>query len=668
MISAQPPKKNGNGEGSLDPGNYKNQFNCQSSNILRERSVTGQCTSTRVSFWGQARFGQFRYGKIVDTSKAFGNNLPSARLISNTISNQNSATFNKHGLNLLFVFFAQFMDHNMAATPENNQHMDIPVPGNDLRPGRRFLPFKRSVRIKMQDSNMQRPINILTSALDLVAVYGASSLRNREVSERDGLGEQTGRLLTSGNGGRLPINRRRAFNAPDNSSRFFLAGDHRANEHPLLLALHTIFLREHNRLVRLIKTRDGGNPIGKEVYKIARAMNIAQFQKIVFEEFYPAITGKHMDPYTGFKPNVDPTISDIFSGAAFRIGHTMVSENLPRWGKSGRLNPFKLRDVFFRTADKFSEDEMETFLRGTAQTLAEEVDTKVVNLLRNGLFQNTGVTGIENGFDLVAVNIQRGRDHGLSRYNELRKLFGTKAFTKFSEISSNPQVAKQLSDAYRGRINNVEAFIGLLAENHKAGAGFGKTMYKIWKEEFHRLRDGDQFHYLREDKYPQFIKLKLGDWMAQMKKPGSLSLKDIIVRNSRILAKELPKTNIFNARGKKLPNFPKSPSTPNPKPSKSPFPCLLSDSSCRAQEDFGKLNPNVWPVFNNEALNTEAWSCYEDKRNVQQKDGHVEISIQRSKKVLDGNNYEYSCGGFESSKMFEYGCFKAKIKPFVSEK
>lgn len=393
----------------------------------------------------------------------------------------------------------------------------------------------------MDGSNdIERPLNSLSSPLDLVAVYGASDTRNIALRGTSG-GSFLETLETSGDN-LLPLNNGRFVNGPDTSNRFFLAGDHRANEHAVLTAFHTLFVREHNRLVSLIRNRVGNLP-RVEIYEAARAMNITQFQKIVFEQLYPAAVRRPLPPYTGFRRDVDPTVSDIFSGAAFRVGHTMVSNIVPRLNAAGnRLSPIPMARLFFREASTFTSELMDEILRGTAHELAEEVDTWVVNALRNQLFQN--VDG-EEGFDLVALNIQRGRDHALPSFNEIRDLFGIPRATSFADITTDASVVGRLSRAYRGNVNNVEAFVGLLAEDHEPGSTFGKTMIAVWEAEFTRLRDGDQFLYLRTERFPNLVRAQFSEWIEKIQSTNGVTLANVIADNTRITSSQLPQTDVF---------------------------------------------------------------------------------------------------------------------------
>lgn len=462
--------------------------------------------------------------------------LKSAREISNILSHQNTDVFNRHGLNEFFVFFGQFVDHNLVATPLSNDTLDIPVPLGDpyAKPG--VLHFRRSVRafVDADASSMrERPINVLSSPLDLSAVYGVSSERNAALRV---LG--SGKLKVSP-GNMLPYNNDKFVNAPAVTDKFYLAGDHRANEHPVLTCLHTLFMREHNRWCDIIQSAYPSFS-SEKVYQTARQINTAQFQKIVYEEFFPSIVGRHLPPYRGHKSS-NPTVSDIFSSAAFRVGHTMVGNGISRIDRSGVRTKTLLTEMFFQPGDMVSED-LEDIVRGAVRTSAQEVDLLVHNALRNFLFEKTEG---EEGFDLVAMNLQRGRDHALPTYNDIRERFGLRRAEKFSDINSDATVAAKLEKAYEDVVN-VEAWPGMVAEEHAAGSGMGETMIRVWSEEFRRLRDGDQFYY-RE---PSFVRE-----LASLRLPGVVDIwrernmfRSILLRNTDLSEFDLPSGSLFRPR------------------------------------------------------------------------------------------------------------------------
>ena len=75
-------------------------------------------------------------------------------------------------------------------------------------------------------------------------------------------------------------------------------------------------------------------------------------EAITYNEWLPALLGQDnpLTPYAGYNPNENPNIANEFSGAAFRFGHTMLSNQLLRLNDDGSpINDggILLRDAFF---------------------------------------------------------------------------------------------------------------------------------------------------------------------------------------------------------------------------------------------------------------------------------------------------------------------------------
>ena len=112
--------------------------------------------------------------------------------------------------------------------------------------------------------------------------------------------------------------------------------------------------------------------------------------------------------------------------------------------------------------------------------------------MRNFLFGDPG----DGGFDLPALNIQRGRDHGLPGYNDAREAFGLERVTSFAEISQDAEVQDRLAAAYDD-IDEIDVWVGGLAEDPWHKAQVGPLFATILKRQFEALRDGDRFWYER---------------------------------------------------------------------------------------------------------------------------------------------------------------------------
>ena len=260
-----------------------------------------------------------------------------------------------------------------------------------------------------------------------------------------------------------------------------------------LIAMHTLFVREHNRQAARIAEQ---NPSlsGNQIYEQARRIVGAQMQVITYQEYLPILLGPHaLAPYEGYKPEVDASISHLFSAASYRYGHSALSPTLLRVDASGNEiteGHLALRDAFFSPQRITDEGGIDPILRGLAYQLCQQIDPYVVDDVRNFLFGPPGA----GGFDLVALNIQRGRDHGLPSYNDVREALGLSRAQIFAEVSSNPAIQRQLTEAYN-HVDDIDVWVGGLAEDHLPNAMVGELIFTVLKEQFEVLRDGDRFWY-----------------------------------------------------------------------------------------------------------------------------------------------------------------------------
>jgi len=419
----------------------------------------------------------------------------SARMISNSVAAQTPAGLgNARNLSSWAWQWGQFIDHDFALVDESSEAMDIPIPIGDPTfdpsgSGTATMPFSRSVCSGGVDSPRQQA-NAITHWIDGSGVYGSDAARADTLRAHVG-----GRLAVSA-GDMLPYNTTGLPNAGGTSASLFLAGDVRSNEQTGLTATHVVFLREHNRIADQIAAANPGMS-DEDVYQKARRLVGAEIQAITYNEWLPAMQGEGntIGSYTGYNPGVDASIDTAFSTAAFRIGHTMLNDQLLRYNADGTQfagGDLSIFQQFFNPASITEPGSLDAVIRGLARQQANEVDTQTIDGVRNLLFGGT------DGRDLIALNIQRGRDHGIADYNTMRQDFGLPAVVSFSDITSDAALAAALESVY-GSVDNIDAWIGLFAEDHLPGGSLGLTAATIFNDQFARLRDGDRFFYLNDE-------------------------------------------------------------------------------------------------------------------------------------------------------------------------
>jgi hypothetical protein len=447
--------------------------------------------------WGSVNEPLLRLAPAAYTdgiSTPAGADRPSARLISDELMVQRGDDiFNNRQLSDFAYAWGQLVDHDMDFTDTGDVPFNIPVPDGDPQfdpdfTGDQVIPMDRSLTVTGTGvtTPLQQP-NEITGFLDGSVIYGSDPTRAAALRTFSG-----GMLKTSA-GDLMPFNTEGLPNETEGGdpATYFLGGDVRANENSEFTALNTLLVRNHNRLAaqlaQMYPTWDD-----EQLYQEARTLNIATIQEITYNEFLPALMGTNAMPaYTGYDPNVDPDVSVEFSAAAFRVGHTMLGNDVQFFDDQGNTTApdLKLSDIGFDPSI-IEDNGIDSLIKYLATNNCEEVDLPTVDSVRNQLF---GLPG-QGGEDLAAIDIQRGRDEGLPDYNTERVALGLPAVTSFAQITSNVSLQQTLQSLY-GNVTNIDLYVGGLAEDHLPGSSLGPTFQAIIVNQFTRTRAGDRLWY-----------------------------------------------------------------------------------------------------------------------------------------------------------------------------
>lgn len=98
--------------------------------------------------------------------------------------------------------------------------------------------------------------------------------------------------------------------------------------------------------------------------------------------------------------------------------------------------------------------------------------------------------------DLAAINIQRGRDHGLPSYTAWRQPCGLSAVRNWRDFEDvvGPRSADRIRRAYEN-VDDIDLFVAGVAERPVVGGLVGPTFACIIAQQFSNLRRGDRFWY-----------------------------------------------------------------------------------------------------------------------------------------------------------------------------
>ncbi|XP_077168670.1 myeloperoxidase [Paroedura picta] len=502
------------------------------------RTITGECNNRKHPHYGASNHAYARWlppeyedglslpQGLIEGKLYNGYALPLVREVSNkiiTTTNENSTDDQERSL--AFMHYGQWLDHDMDLAPMTQTNVEdkeahcgtsckyappcfpIKFPPGDPRmpePGV-CMPFIRTAPVCNPKSLIREQLNAITSYLDASMVYGsedalARSLRNTTNS----LGLMAlNQNFTDGGLGLLPFeNNSKSLclytNRTDNIP-CFKAGDKRVTENLGLTVIHTLFVREHNRIATELK-RLNPHWDGEKLYQEARKIIGAMNQVITFRDYLPLLMGngfnRHLPLYKGYDRTVDPTVANVFS-LAFRFGHGSIPPMVPRLGADFRpLVPYPyvpLHLTFFASWRIIREGGIDPLLRGLLvdQSKLMKQNQMMVEEIQERLFEQVE----EIGLDLASLNLQRGRDHGLPGYNAWRRFCGLSQPRNEAELAAvmnNSKLAKKFIELY-GTPDNIDLWIGSMAEPFVPNGRVGPLLECLIGKQFRIVRDGDRF-------------------------------------------------------------------------------------------------------------------------------------------------------------------------------
>lgn len=142
--------------------------------------------------------------------------------------------------------------------------------------------------------------------------------------------------------------------------------------------------------------------------------------------------------------------------------------------------------------------------------------------------------------DLSAINIQRGRDHGLPPYNQFRNAGGLGLAASIDNLTNIDQAERErLRVAYNNNVDDIDFFVGGMSETPLPGSILGNTFSYILAKSFMNLRTGDRFWYERNDSY-------IGFTMGQLNAIRNASLARVLCDNTEQIKRIYP--NVFRVK------------------------------------------------------------------------------------------------------------------------
>ncbi|CAH1786066.1 unnamed protein product [Owenia fusiformis] len=519
------------------------------------RTFDGSCNNARNPLWGRAKTPFIRFltnayadGKKEPRVARDRTPLPSARLVSRTIHQEANKPSAVQSMTVMTL--GQLLDHDIDKTAQsklpNPQDPSKPIDitcgedncGHDYSNMEECLPikvpegdscFKKTKCLKFIRSQPvlelnclgdlktmpRQHLNTISSYLDCSFVYGNSEKEVMSLREDN----NSGRMLMSTN----PLHHDLKpllppFDSKDcvkpnvnDSVKCMRTGDGRANEWIGLTSFHVIFARQHNRIAdELARINPDWSNESNRLFLEARRILIALWQRIIYGEYLPVVMGSHYKRYDlallkkfkkGYFSEYDEwtnaQASNVFQGAAFRFGHSQI-DTFIRFISDNRFKKYiddHITSHQFRPSAMYGKGDkggVDTIVRGHVHLPSQNTDAYFTEQMSCHMFTKDPPFG--EGTDLPALNIQRGREHGLPGYNKWRE------YCNLPKIKNWKKKPAEIPEAIWGKlpsiythVDDIDIFTGGISEVLVPYGAVGPTFACLLGKQFENLRKGDRY-------------------------------------------------------------------------------------------------------------------------------------------------------------------------------
>ncbi|VDK27340.1 unnamed protein product [Gongylonema pulchrum] len=446
------------------------------------RSIDGKCNNVMNPAWGSngtpmQRIMEPFYADGVDeirVSVEDGSELPNVRILSNRFFEKQHAPSLR--VNMLVAQWSHFIYTDLVhigslqliseakqiplpccltGVKPHPECKSIIVPEDDSHYGGFLscLPYSRTTPAPRPKCGLgaREQSNQATSFLDASVIYGSTKQRARALRTF-----RNGQYLISS------VLKTGTECATGNANSCFVSGSDHVNFLPPVVALHALWIRQHNRIAATLSTLNA-HWSDEKLYQETRRIVIAQLQHITYNEFLPILVGKenwakfglqsHSSGYSRqYSLEVDPSVVNTFAAVAGQV-HFLANTNQPHF-----FILYLLLESIHRPVMYMNDEFRDKFFKGKG------------NL----------------GYDLAALILQTGRDHGIPPYTVWREYCGGSKVTE--------RLVTELAETYKS-VHDVDLYVLGLAEKPIRGALLGPTFSCILSLQFQKTKKGDRYWY-----------------------------------------------------------------------------------------------------------------------------------------------------------------------------